>query len=110
MSCGACNVCCVVFHRKELEKPMHELCSHYNNGCAIYSKRPKGCATFECGFLQGGWNLELRPDKCGVMIYKLPDGVKALQIHDAVSVDIMDKIKNIQSMGEKVSFLDGRKK
>lgn len=71
MECGECTVCCTLSVVKELNKKAWEQCFHcVNNGCEIYGNHPKVCKDFECAYLQGGNNIELRPDKCGVMFWK----------------------------------------
>jgi hypothetical protein len=76
MDCGDCTVCCTLSVVKELNKKAWEQCSHcVNNGCEIYGKHPQECKDFECAYLQGGNNIELRPDKCGVMFFKNSDRI-----------------------------------
>ena len=71
MECGECTVCCTLSVVSELNKKAGEHCFNcINNGCSIYEKRPQVCKDFECAYLQGGNNIELRPDKCGVMFFK----------------------------------------
>jgi hypothetical protein len=76
MECGDCTACCTLSAVSELNKKAGEHCVHcINNGCAIYGKHPQVCKDFECAFLQGGTNIELRPDKCGVMFFKKSDRI-----------------------------------
>ena len=71
MKCGECTVCCTLSVVEELNKKAGERCFNcIGNGCSIYEKRPQVCKDFECAYLQGGNNIELRPDKCGVMFWK----------------------------------------
>lgn len=71
MDCGDCTICCTLSAVPELNKKAWEQCTHcVNNGCAIYGNHPQICKDFECAYLQGGNNIELRPDKCGVMFFK----------------------------------------
>ena len=71
MECGECSACCTLSVVEELNKKAWEKCTHcINNGCAIYGNHPKVCKDFECAYLQGGSNIELRPDKCGIMFFK----------------------------------------
>ena len=70
--CGECTVCCTLSHIKELNKKPWDTCGHciLKKGCGIYKDRPNECKEFECAYYQGGSNIELRPDKCGVMFVK----------------------------------------
>ena len=71
MDCGECTVCCTLSVVSELNKKAGEHCFNcIDNGCSIYGKHPQVCKDFECAYLQGGNNIELRPDKCGVMFFK----------------------------------------
>lgn len=71
MNCGECTVCCTLSVVTEINKKAWELCTHcINNGCEIYGKHPKECKDFRCAYLQGSNNINLRPDKCGVMFIK----------------------------------------
>jgi hypothetical protein len=76
MECGDCTVCCTLSVVKELNKKVGEECKLCkNNRCSIYKKRPQVCKDFECAYLQAGNNIELRPDKCGIMFFKKSDRI-----------------------------------
>lgn len=76
MECGDCTVCCTLSVVHELNKKVGEHCVYcINNGCEIYGKHPQVCKDFECAYLQGGANIELRPDKCGIMFFKKSDRI-----------------------------------
>ena len=77
--CGECTVCCTLSVVEELDKKAFETCNHciLKKGCGIYNKRPKVCKDFECAYLQGGKNIEQRPDKCGVMFFKINNNIFA---------------------------------
>jgi len=69
--CGDCTVCCTLSVVKELNKKVGEACKLcISNSCSIYGNHPQVCKDFECAYLQGGTNIELRPDICGVMFSK----------------------------------------
>lgn len=69
--CGECTVCCTLSVVKELNKKVGEACNLcISNSCSIYGNHPQVCKDFECAYLQAGANIELRPDKCGVMFSK----------------------------------------
>ena len=78
MSCGECTVCCTLSYVKELDKKPWETCGHciLKKGCGIYGKHPKECKDFACAYLESGVNnVELRPDKCGIMFVKKSDRI-----------------------------------
>jgi len=76
MTCGECTVCCTLSVVSELNKKVGEQCRYcINNKCSIYGKHPQVCKDFECAYLQGGTNIELRPDKCGIMFFKKSDRI-----------------------------------
>lgn len=76
MECGDCTVCCTLSAVSELNKKVGEQCFFcVDNGCEIYGDHPQVCKDFECAYLQGGTNIELRPDKCGVMFFKKNDRI-----------------------------------
>jgi len=66
MDCGDCTVCCTSTKVPELKKPERTKCKYCEKGCSIYDQRPQSCAEFECLYLKGG--IDIRPDKCGVII------------------------------------------
>jgi len=71
MKCVECTVCCTLSVVSELNKKAWEQCFNcVNDGCKIYGNHPQVCKDFECAYLQGGKDIELRPDKCGVMFWK----------------------------------------
>jgi hypothetical protein len=70
MECGDCTVCCTLSVVSELNKKAGEHCTHCDKGCKIYGNHPQVCKDFECAYLQGGKNINLRPDKCGIMFFK----------------------------------------
>ena len=77
-TCGTCTACCKVFAIAELAKPIGEWCKHcaIGQGCKIYASRPAPCVDFKCLWLQSQEKespfeplpLEMRPDKCKVVI------------------------------------------
>lgn len=75
-TCGECTACCTLSVVKELNKKTWETCSFCkNNKCSIYGNHPKVCKDFECAYLESGANIELRPDKCGIMFIKKSDRI-----------------------------------
>lgn len=101
--CGSCKVCCITLAIPELDKPIHEPCSHLcSTGCSVYESRPYTCRGFKCLYLLGDWDESLRPDNCGVMIAKFGVGYRALRIRDDVEPAILDMIEKIQTGAEVV--------
>ena len=98
MTCGNCVECCRVFPIEEIQKPKHILCINCSGkDCNVYTTRPDACKNFNCAFLVGNWREELRPDKCGVIIYRdKKDGYLALRLRDNINPVIMAQIKFIQ--------------
>jgi len=75
-NCGECTVCCTLCVVPELEKKAGEHCKHCDGGgCRIYGSHPQSCKDFECAYIQGGKDIELRPDKCGIMFFKKSDRI-----------------------------------
>lgn len=108
MNCGDCTACCTLSAVPELNKKAWEQCSHcMNNGCAIYGKHPQLCKEFECAFLQGGTNIELRPDKCGVMFFKKNERIFCGALVPGVEVTDLAKgqIASFKAQGYSVVLL-----
>lgn len=79
-TCGSCTMCCKLLGIKEIAKPTNKWCGHceIGKGCRIYDNRPQSCREFECLYLmsfdQGTTPaIELRPDKCKVVIAPTTD-------------------------------------
>ena len=85
-SCGGCTACCKTHEIRELEKPEGRWCAHceIGKGCRIYAEKPKGCAAFECMWLQGVGKEEDRPDRSRVVMDSLDfgDGVLVLMLFE----------------------------
>jgi len=96
LSCGDCDACCKIFTVDEVDSPKGEYCKYCDKGCLIYETRPDVCKEFKCGYLVGGWEIELRPDNCGVMIRNSSEGYQALRFKDEVNPVILDQIKFIE--------------
>jgi hypothetical protein len=67
--CGACTACCILYCLPELNKPARTPCRHLcETGCSIHDHaRSPICTDFECAYLRYPWDIDLRPDKCGVI-------------------------------------------
>lgn len=112
MICDGCTICCKILEIKAINKKAWERCKHCENGCTIYATRPAVCREFECAYLAGSWRSELRPDRCGVMIYKdKARGYQALMFVEPAKVDplIMDQISFLETeYGVKITGIDAR--
>ena len=52
--CGSCNACCDILEVAGVEKPVNQLCRHWQagTGCTIYDRRPQMCRSFVWHFYQ----------------------------------------------------------
>jgi len=71
--CGHCTACCVILPIPSIGKSAGRPCRKLHDGsngigCAVYADRPGPCRSFRCGWLAEGWEPDLRPDICGVML------------------------------------------
>lgn len=108
MECGDCTVCCTLSFVKELNKKVGEKCIHcVNNGCQIYGNHPQSCKDFECAYLQAGKNIELRPDKCGIMFFKKNERIFVGTIVPDKEITDMAKgqIQSLKEQGYSVMLL-----
>lgn len=65
-SCGPCTMCCTVMEVKEIGKARDERCEHLRRTtkpCSIYEDRPSSCRAYQCMWLMGAIDVQLRPDK-----------------------------------------------
>lgn len=68
--CGTCTECCYLNEVPPLGKGANERCEHQSlRGCAIYDKRPKCCAAFNCAWLLGIQPKYMKPDKTGAVVW-----------------------------------------
>lgn len=74
--CGPCAACCVLPPIASIGKaagvPCEKLLPGPRYGCASHQHKPAACRSFRCGWLAEGWDEELRPDLCGVMLTHVP--------------------------------------
>jgi hypothetical protein len=69
-ACGDCTICCIVpgIDTPEIQKRTGAACRHCGaGGCAIYETRPRACRSFACAWLEGAFDANWRPDRCGVL-------------------------------------------
>lgn len=76
-SCGECTLCCKLpeivwptdppVGRPPLNKAANTLCQYCaeGKGCTIWPERPISCAGFQCLWLMGFMDDDMRPDKIG---------------------------------------------
>lgn len=74
MECDGCTLCCELLDVPWMNSPAGHICKHceVGKGCRIFSKAPSGCTEFRCAYNQmKKASLKLRPDKCGVVFFKV---------------------------------------
>ena len=82
--CGSCNLCCDILEVKAVDKPINQLCRHWEagKGCVIYDERPQMCRSFSCAWWQGHFDDDWFPPKAGLVVH-FSDG--AVNVHVAPS-------------------------
>ncbi|MBR0776538.1 YkgJ family cysteine cluster protein [Bradyrhizobium diazoefficiens] len=75
--CGTCNACCDILEVAAVDKPVNQLCRHWQTGtgCTIYARRPQMCRSFVCAWLQGHLDEEWFPAKSGIIVHFSQDAV-----------------------------------
>jgi len=106
--CGDCQLCCKLVPVEEghslldpttgkrtpvtgLHKPAGERCPHqrHHKGCAIYARRPRACATWNCRWLVNNDTADMqRPDRAHYVIDILPDYVTLLDNDTGATRDV----------------------
>jgi len=68
--CGSCNACCDILEVAAVDKPVNQLCKHWQTGtgCTIYDSRPQMCRSFVCAWLQGHLDDDWFPGHCGELL------------------------------------------
>lgn len=69
--CGSCNLCCDILEVAAVEKPVNQLCRHWETGkgCTIYDRRPQMCRSFSCAWLQGHFNYDWFPVTARMVVH-----------------------------------------
>ena len=67
MECNGCTLCCELFPVKWLNKPPNTICKFCDKGCTIQDTKLEECRNFDCIYIQDELDMELRPDKTGVV-------------------------------------------
>jgi hypothetical protein len=75
--CGSCNACCDIMEVAAVDKPVNQLCTHWQTGtgCSIYDRRPQMCRSFVCAWLQGHLDDDWFPAKLGIIVHFSQDAV-----------------------------------
>lgn len=75
--CGSCNACCDILEVAAVDKPVNQLCRHWQDGtgCTIYDRRPQMCRSFTCAWLQGHLDDDWFPEKAGLVVHFSQDAV-----------------------------------
>lgn len=75
--CSSCNACCDILEVAGVDKPVHELCRHWQagTGCTIYERRPQMCRSFACAWLQGHLDDQWFPATSGLVVHFSQDAV-----------------------------------
>ncbi|HEX9213549.1 MAG TPA: YkgJ family cysteine cluster protein [Bradyrhizobium sp.] len=75
--CGSCNACCDILEVAGVDKPVNQLCRHWQTGtgCTIYDRRPQMCRSFVCAWLQGHLDDEWFPATAGIVVHFSQDAV-----------------------------------
>ena len=71
--CGDCTLCCTLLPVKYFDKPANTPCKHCDVGCTIHAIRPDVCRSYNCEWLLGELQEDMRPDKTHVVMERLPD-------------------------------------
>lgn len=93
MDCGECTLCCDLPEIKWLNKSANTLCNHYcslNHLCKIHDNIKEECKNFECSYYQmEKCNIDLRPDKCGIMFEMVSDNIFLGTKHPNTKISIV---------------------
>ncbi|MFK4650954.1 bacterioferritin-associated ferredoxin [Bradyrhizobium japonicum] len=75
--CGSCNACCDILEVAAVDKPVNQLCRHWQTGtgCTIYDRRPQMCRSFVCAWLQGHLDDAWFPATSGIIVHFSQDAV-----------------------------------
>lgn len=104
-NCGECTACCTSFKIDWLNKPANTPCVHCDGGCTIHDTKDYECTGFNCSYLQSNVdNINLRPDKCGVIFEMLDEKTFLGTIVEGATISNLAKgqIANFQKQGYKV--------
>jgi hypothetical protein len=92
-SCGSCSLCCKLLSIEGVEdRPGWTWCRHCRpgkGGCGIYDERPQACRNFVCGWLSGGLDTVLDPERWHPAKARMMITAEAVdpEVHIVVQVD-----------------------
>jgi hypothetical protein len=104
--CGECTACCTWLNGDAYGyefgggKSCKYLCG---SGCSIHEKRPEVCAKYFCAWAQELFPLEMRPDKCGILV-SIENGDKGQYLKvtnmkdEKINIDTLVFLKNWSRM------------
>ena len=88
-----------------------ESCKHCAVGCSIYLNRPKSCRDFDCAWLLGDMDEDMRPDKSHILIEHMPDESVVLAMiepgYEYVLAGLNDKLSEYTDNGVSVVASNG---
>ena len=75
--CGTCNLCCDILEVAAVDKPVNQLCRHWQTGtgCSIYERRPQMCRSFRCAWHQGHLDDSWFPVNSRIVLHFSQDAV-----------------------------------
>ena len=110
--CGECTLCCLVPAVPEIAKPINTMCKFCDKGCTIYEDRPDSCRAFDCAWLMGAMDEDMRPDKSHVVIEILPEASVVLALvepgYESVLPSLNDRLSEFTERGVSIVASDGR--
>jgi hypothetical protein len=92
-SCGSCSLCCKLLSIEGVEdRPGWTWCRHCRpgkGGCSIYDNRPDACRGFVCGWLSGGLDAVLDPERWHPAKARMMITAEAVgpEVHVVIQVD-----------------------
>lgn len=92
--CGECTACCEGYVESYIYGNHMKLGKNcvflVDKKCCVYNDRPEVCRKFQCAWSQGIIDDELRPDKCGLLVY-----VKQVDKNnqDLIAIEMNDNVK-----------------
>ena len=104
--CGSCTACCDGHLTVEVNgvqvRPGHPCPNRVvGGGCTIYNTRPEVCQKFVCRYLLDiSWDVSMRPDQCGLIVYRgskqvAENKIRVVQIRPDYDQRVFERIKQI---------------
>lgn len=104
MECDGCTLCCKVLDIPWMNSPAGEYCKECEPGvgCKIWDSVPEHCKKYNCAYrLVEKVNINLRPDKSGVVFEKATDKIFFGTITEGVYMLNEETIAQINKFLEK---------